>query len=134
MKVTHCRKMCCTVKWCPLVTSWATTIHKFQGFEAGMEEGLVSMKMVGVGLCTPVPLFYRDWLVLLWGSWISQCVTLFWPQFIFTNPMNTNLFQSSIIPVWHSNRFTKKKMNDLQIANWLNENAHQTPRGHLLKK
>ena len=30
--------MCCTVKWCPLVTSWATTIHKFQGFEAGMEE------------------------------------------------------------------------------------------------
>lgn len=38
MKVTYCRKMCCTVKWCPLVTSWATTIHKFQGFEAGMEE------------------------------------------------------------------------------------------------
>lgn len=30
--------MCCTVKWCPLVTSWATTIHKFQGFEAGMED------------------------------------------------------------------------------------------------
>ena len=38
MKETLCRKQCCTVKWCPLVTSWATTIHKFQGFEAGMDE------------------------------------------------------------------------------------------------
>ena len=38
MRVLYCKKMCCTVKWCPLVTSWATTIHKFQGFEAGMEE------------------------------------------------------------------------------------------------
>lgn len=38
MKVSFCKKMCCTVDWCPLVTSWATTIHKFQGFEAGMEE------------------------------------------------------------------------------------------------
>jgi len=37
MRVSYCRKMCCTVKWCPLVTSWATTIHKFQGFEAGTD-------------------------------------------------------------------------------------------------
>ena len=38
MKDSKCRKMCCSVKWCPLVTSWATTIHKFQGFEAGEDE------------------------------------------------------------------------------------------------
>lgn len=38
MKVSKCRKGCCTVKWCPLVTSWATTIHKFQGFEAGEDK------------------------------------------------------------------------------------------------
>ena len=37
MRVSYCKKMCCTVKWCPLVTSWATTIHKFQGFEAGTD-------------------------------------------------------------------------------------------------
>ena len=30
--------MCCTAKCCPLVTAWATTIHKFQGFEAGFDE------------------------------------------------------------------------------------------------
>ena len=38
MRETLCRKQCCTVKWCPLVTSWATTIHKFQGFEAGNDK------------------------------------------------------------------------------------------------
>ena len=38
MKETLCRKGCCTVKGCPLVPAWATTIHKFQGFEAGFEE------------------------------------------------------------------------------------------------
>ena len=32
-----CAKHCCTVTWCPLETSWATTIHKFQGFEAGFD-------------------------------------------------------------------------------------------------
>jgi hypothetical protein len=29
---------CCCVKYCPLEPSWATTIHKFQGFEAGFDE------------------------------------------------------------------------------------------------
>lgn len=33
-----CRKACCTVKCCPLVPAWATTIHKFQGFEAGFDK------------------------------------------------------------------------------------------------
>lgn len=37
MNESSCKKRCCTVKWCPLVTSWATTIHKFQGFEAGFD-------------------------------------------------------------------------------------------------
>jgi ATP-dependent exoDNAse (exonuclease V) alpha subunit len=26
------------VTYCPLVPAWATTIHKFQGFEAGFEK------------------------------------------------------------------------------------------------
>jgi hypothetical protein len=34
-RTTLCRKGCCNVTWCPLEISWATTIHKFQGFEAG---------------------------------------------------------------------------------------------------
>ena len=34
-RMTLCRKGCCNVTWCPLEISWATTIHKFQGFEAG---------------------------------------------------------------------------------------------------
>ena len=34
-RTTLCRKECCNVTWCPLEISWATTIHKFQGFEAG---------------------------------------------------------------------------------------------------
>ncbi len=38
MRQSLCRKGCCTVKWCPLEPSWATTIHKFQGFEAGFED------------------------------------------------------------------------------------------------
>ena len=33
-----CQKGCCTVTWCPLEISWATTIHKFQDFEAGLDE------------------------------------------------------------------------------------------------
>lgn len=32
------KKPCCSVTFCPLVPAWATTIHKFQGFEAGKEE------------------------------------------------------------------------------------------------
>jgi len=31
------REPCCHVRFCPLVTAWATTVHKFQGFEAGHE-------------------------------------------------------------------------------------------------
>ena len=33
-----CNKRCCTAKCCPLVPAWATTIHKFQGFEAGFDK------------------------------------------------------------------------------------------------
>lgn len=29
---------CCTACYCPLVLSWAMTIHKFQGFEAGFDQ------------------------------------------------------------------------------------------------
>ena len=36
-RTTPCRKGCCTVTWCSLEISWATTIHKFQGFEAGFD-------------------------------------------------------------------------------------------------
>ena len=36
-RTTLCCKGCCTVTWCPLEISWATTIHKFQGFEAGFD-------------------------------------------------------------------------------------------------
>ena len=35
---TNIHKSCCTVEHCPLVPAWATTIHKFQGFEAGHDE------------------------------------------------------------------------------------------------
>ena len=38
-RTTLCQKTCCSVHWCPLEPSWATTIHKFQGFEAGFDEG-----------------------------------------------------------------------------------------------
>ncbi len=34
-KTCNCKQSCCTVTYCPLVIAWATTIHKFQGFEAG---------------------------------------------------------------------------------------------------
>jgi len=32
------KQSCCKVTHCPLVPAWATTIHKFQGFEAGFDE------------------------------------------------------------------------------------------------
>ncbi len=32
------KKSCCSVTYCPLVSAWATTIHKFQGFDAGFDE------------------------------------------------------------------------------------------------
>lgn len=31
------RRPCCFVTFCPLIPAWATTIHKFQGFEAGKD-------------------------------------------------------------------------------------------------
>ena len=33
-----CPKKCCNARYCPLVLVWATTVHKFQGFEAGFAE------------------------------------------------------------------------------------------------
>ena len=40
MKTKRCKMKqgCCLVTFCPLVPSWATTIHKFQGFEAGFDK------------------------------------------------------------------------------------------------
>jgi hypothetical protein len=38
MKTLLCKKSCCSVTYCPLVSAWGTTIHKFQGFEAGFDE------------------------------------------------------------------------------------------------
>jgi hypothetical protein len=32
------KQSCCNVTYCPLVLAWATTIHKFQGFEAGFDK------------------------------------------------------------------------------------------------
>ena len=32
------KQSCCKVTYCPLVPAWATTIHKFQGFEAGYDD------------------------------------------------------------------------------------------------
>ena len=37
-RTTLCWKVCCTVTWCPLDIFWATTIHKFQEFEAGFDD------------------------------------------------------------------------------------------------
>ncbi len=31
------KQSCCSVTFCPLVPSWATNIHKFQGFKAGFD-------------------------------------------------------------------------------------------------
>ncbi len=31
------KQSCCMLTYCPLVTAWATTIHKFQGFQAGFD-------------------------------------------------------------------------------------------------
>ena len=37
-KESLCKKGCCKVEWCPLVTTWATTIHKFHGFGEGFDK------------------------------------------------------------------------------------------------
>ncbi len=36
-KTCNCKQSYCRVTFCPLVTDWATTVHKFQGFEAGFD-------------------------------------------------------------------------------------------------
>ena len=38
MTEIDCPKLCCNAWYCPLVLAWATTVHKFQGFEAGFGE------------------------------------------------------------------------------------------------
>jgi hypothetical protein len=37
-KFCNRKQSCCKVTYCPLVFAWATTIHKFQGFEAGFDK------------------------------------------------------------------------------------------------
>jgi hypothetical protein len=37
-KFCNRKQSCCKVTYCPLVPAWATTIHKFQGFEAGFDK------------------------------------------------------------------------------------------------
>ena len=37
-KLCKQKQTCCKVTYCPLVPAWATTIHKFQGFEAGFDK------------------------------------------------------------------------------------------------
>jgi hypothetical protein len=37
-KFCNQKQSCCKVTYCPLVPAWATTIHKFQGFEAGFDK------------------------------------------------------------------------------------------------
>lgn len=34
-----CEKKCCIARYCPLVVAYACTVHKFQGFEAGFDNG-----------------------------------------------------------------------------------------------
>jgi hypothetical protein len=36
-KLCKMKQACCLVTFRPLVPSWATTIHRFQGFEAGFD-------------------------------------------------------------------------------------------------
>jgi hypothetical protein len=38
MRTQYCRKSCCLVTFCPLVPARATTLHKFQGMEAGFDK------------------------------------------------------------------------------------------------
>ena len=38
MHEVNCRKRCCHAVYCPLELCWATTVHKFQGFEAGFDD------------------------------------------------------------------------------------------------
>ncbi len=37
-KTCKWKQKCCTVTYCPLIPTWTTTIHKFQGFEAEFDE------------------------------------------------------------------------------------------------
>ena len=34
-----CDKGCCVARYCPLILAWTTTVHKFQGFEPGFQQG-----------------------------------------------------------------------------------------------
>ena len=38
-----CRYNCCLIKFCPLITSFARTIHSFQGQEAGYGKAITSL-------------------------------------------------------------------------------------------
>ena len=38
MQEVTCKDNCCSATYCPLVLSWAMTVHKFQGFEAGFSD------------------------------------------------------------------------------------------------
>ena len=38
MKTQPCQYNCCRVTFCPLVPAWASTIHKFQGMQAGQDD------------------------------------------------------------------------------------------------
>ena len=41
-----CKYRCCNVRYCPLVPAWATTIHKFQGGEAGKEDHYIFKSII----------------------------------------------------------------------------------------
>jgi hypothetical protein len=105
MVEVDCPKKCCNAKYCPLILAWATTVHKFQGFEAGFDSGDTINRIIA-------DISTLDWEKINPGTAYvvaSRAKTIGTHSKTTAYPQDSNLFFTGTLG---AHRFTKCRFKD----------------------